>query len=1112
MKKRTKIARAKAALKKPLLIMKLTLLLAVFCTFHASAGLIAQNISFKANDTEISKVLNEIQKQGDYRFIYNSSLKDLKHRISVNFVKADLEEALNQIFTGTTLTFIKLDNNLIAIRSTDPGEKDIRITGRVTTETGDPITAASIVIKGTKNGTVTDVNGNFSITVPDNAVLLISAVGYNPVEISVSGKQQITVKLEQSTKKMDEVVVIGYGQASKRDLTGSITKISGRDVADKPNTNPVASLQGKVSGLSVVNSGELGKEPDIRIRGTISKTQTKPLYIVDGIFQDNLDYVNPADIESIEVLKDPSSLAIFGVRGANGVIVVTSRKGKSGFNVNLSTSVGVKTMVDKIKLVDAEGFKTLYQEQLANAGNSPFNFSKYTGNTDWQDAIKQNGSIFRTNLGLSSGTETNKFYMGIGYQDEGGIIKHERLQKYILSLTDELRIGKNFKVGFDVNTYRSNNPYLQSFGAALIATPVINPYNAEQGLYNQLPIGTAQIANPLRVVEETQGTQISNTNRIVGNVFTEFSFLKSFTFRANYYADFSSTDFRSYSPLVNTWNIDNAAVSHEVTKTSVTQSKSQYSKYQQEYLLTYKKKIEDHSITVLGGFTTNYNGYTENKLTGSQFTTGLALPIPNDKRQWYVDNRTFVDPTSIKIPDPDKDAFGNYLPYQWEQATVSYLARALYNYKGKYMLNASFRRDGSSDIANDNRYQNFGAVGAAWEISKEGFMTDQKIFNFLKLKTSWGVLGNQYTSIHYPFYPLLNASNSAVFGSNGGALLSAYTPSFIPDPNLKWETVSTYEIGIEWGVLNNRLTGEFNYYNKTTKNLLTDYPGASGQKPGITNAGTISNKGIELSVNWTQPVNSNFSYNIGANLTTFKNKVTDLYGGREIISGPSITRVGDPIGSFYGYVVTGVVQDKADSAASPKYSGMTVGKLKYQDITGANGTPDGQITDLDRVIIGNPTPKFSYGISLGTQYKGLDFSMDIQGVYGNKIFRSWGNTAGYATFNYRVARLNRWHGAGTSNTEPLLKDETLLNSTYMIENGSYFRIRNVQIGYTFKAKSLSKVHIKSLRFYAAGQNLKTFKHNSGYTPEFSGSAIQFGVDAGSYPVPAVYTFGINANF
>jgi len=424
------------------------------------------------------------------------------------------------------------------------------------------------------------------------------------------------------------------------------------------------------------------------------------------------------------------------------------------------------------------------------------------------------------------------------------------------------------------------------------------------------------------------------------------------------------------------------------------------------------------------------------------------------------------------------------------------------------LVNASFRRDGSSDISSNNKYQNFVAVGAAWELSKEDFMANQKIFNFLKVKGSWGVLGNQYTAIHYPFYSILAAPTSAVFGPNGGVPIPGYVPSFIADPNLKWETITSFEGGFEFATLGNRLGGEVNYYNKLTKNLLTNYPAANGQKPGITNAGEISNSGLEVTLSWNDKIGKDFGYTISGNLSTIKNEVRKLYQNAPIFDGPSRTKVGDPIGSFYGYVVDGVYQDANDIANSPTNTLGTPapGDLKYIDIDNSK-----TITDDDRVVIGNPTPKIIYGFSAGVTFKGFDLGIDLQGVQGNDIFRNWGNGAGYATLNFREERLNRWHGAGTSNFEPRVFDVSLPASTYMIESGSYLRIRNLQLGYNLNTRSMGRA-FKSLRLYVSGQNLKTFKHNSGFSPEFGGSATQFGVDNGSYPVPAVYTFGINANF
>ena len=1078
----------------------------IACLHTAAAGHSQDRVTLNLKSVELRKALIAIEKKTDYRFLFNESLFAHKPKVDINVIETPVVQVLNKLLANTGISYKILLNKLVVLKETaDEASladlQDVRVTGRVTSSTGEGLAGVSITVKGTRAGATTDATGNFAITVPDNAVLVFSYVGYESKEVAVAGQSSINVQLTEAVRVQEQVVVIGYGTASKRDLTGSIVKIQGKDVADKPNTNPLASLQGKVSGLSVVNTGELGKEPDIRIRGTVSRTQTKPLYVVDGVFNDNIDYLNPADIESIEILKDPSSLAIFGVRGANGVIAITTKRGKSGLTVNFTSSVGIKKMVDKIALTDAAGFKTLYAEQ-----NPGFNFGLYTANTDWQDVISQDGIFNRDNISVSSSNDRNRFYMGVGYQYEEGIIKHEKLQKFNVVLNDELKISKALRVGFEVNGYRGINPQLQSFANALAATPIVQPFNSTAGLYNQLPIGTAQISNPLRVIEESKGHTISNTYRVVGNVFLEASFLRNFTFKTTYYADLGFTDSRSYSPLVTTFNIANNAIAYENTKTSVGSSDARSKKFQQDYLLTYKNKFGDHGITVLGGFSTVFNSYNEINVRGSQFTTGLALPIPDNKRFWYVDNRVFVDPTSIVVVNPDKDAFGNFLPYQWEQSTVSFLGRVLYNYKQKYLVNASFRRDGSSDISTDNKYQNFVAVGAAWEISREDFMQSQKTFDFLKLKVSGGVLGNQYTAIHYPFYPILAAPTSAVFGPNGGVPIPGYTPSFIADPNLKWETITSYEGGIEFAVLNNRLNGDVNYFSKLTKNLLTNYPAAGGQKPGITNAGEISNKGFELTLSWSDNISKDLRYTLSGNLTTLKNEVKKLYLDAPIFDGPSRTKVGDPIGSFFGYVVQGVYQDDADIASSPLNAGVKPGDLKYKDLNG-----DNKITDADRTVLGNPTPKIIYGFSAGLIYKGFDFTMDFQGVQGNEIFRQWGNGAGYATLNYREARLNRWHGKGTSNFEPRVYDVGLPASSYMIENGSYLRIRNVQLGYNFSTSVLGK-RVKSLRLYISGQNIKTFKHNSGYTPEFGGSATQFGVDNGSYPVPAIYSFGVNANF
>ncbi len=1110
--KRMLVSPQRKSIYKLLLFMKFTIALLLFASLHVSAKTYSQDrITLKLEGTELKTALKQIEKKSMYRFLYNDDVISAHRKVSINATNALVTEVLDNILTETSLGYKVLDNNLVVITQKDFMVQETKVSGKVTGADGQGIPAVTVRIKGSGVATTTGADGSYNISAPDGATLVFSSVGYITQEATVGGRSQINITLQISSKDINEVVVIGYGTANKRDLTGSIVKISGKEVADKPNTNPIASLQGKVAGLSIVNSGKAGQEPDIRLRGTISKTQTKPLYIVDGIFNDNIDFVNPNDIESIEVLKDASSLAIFGVRGANGAILVTTKKGKVGqLTVNFNTSAGIQKITDKVALVDAAGYKTLLAEELANTGNAPYAYiDKYTGNTDWQKAISQDGFINVNNLSITSGTDKNRFYMGIGYTSQEGLIKHELLKKYSLNMSDELKVSKTIKLGFNFNGYKADLPQFQSFGDATRAMPILEPYNITAGAYNQTPyaLQAAQVPNPLRLVEETQGQDLSKVYRVIGSLFAEVNFLKNFTFKATYYTDLAFNSNQHYTPIVRQYNLALDVLDTTDRRTQVSQRESTTSKFQQDYLLTYKKQFGEHGVTLLGGFSTIYNSYRETNGLVSQSTADGALPIPNDKRFWYLDN-SFADPSTRTYINPEKDLFGNAKPLQWEQSTASYFARALYNYKGKYMLNASFRRDGSSDVSANNRYQNFYAVGAAWELSKENFMQSQKTFDFVKLKASYGVLGNQYTAIHYPFYPLL-AANAGIFGSGiNQQFLLGYAPAFIPDPNLKWETISSTDIGIEIGLLNNRLRAEATYYKKITDGLLTDYPGLNGTKPGITNAGKISNNGIELSASWNDKFSNGLGYTLSGNLTTLKNKVISVFkDGYEIFDGLTRTRAGDPIGSFYGYVVDGIYQDAADSANSPN-AGYSPGEFKFKDIDG-----DKAITPADRTIIGNPTPKMIYGFSLGLNYKGIDFGMDFQGVSGNQIYRAWGNRVNYAYVTYRAARLNRWHGPGTSNTEPRINDKLdPIASSYMIESGSYLRIRNVQLGYTFNAGQLKKLKMKSARVYVSVQNLKTFKHNSGFTPEFGGSALQFGVDNGGYPVPAIYTAGINVSF
>ncbi len=992
------------------------------------------------------------------------------------------------------------------------------VTGKVIDEKGEAIINASVLVKGTQAGVSTNAKGEFNISAASSAkFIIVSSVGYQSKQVAITNAALVVV-LTEASNKLDEVVVIGYGTASKRDLTGSIVKIAGKDIADKPNTNPVASLQSKVAGLSIVNNGTPGRAPDIRIRGTNSLGgDIHPLYVVDGIFNDNIDYLNPSDIESIEILKDPSSLAIFGVRGANGVIAVTTKRGKIGKNViTVNSSTGFKKLVDKIAWADASLFKTLYDEEKTNDGtilSSPFDYSKWTANTDWVDAVTRVGKFNSNNISLSNSTEANKFHLSIGNITDEGIIKHEKLNKILISISDELKVKKYLKIGFNLNVNRQNNPYYaeQFLDQARKVAPIVsagtfavkakNPYGLDsttQNLYYELPsIQNSGVVNPLLQLENEWDKTISIENRYVGSVFAELNIIKNLSFRSTFYADISTISGRNYKPVYNAYDISVNKPFLYSRLTSVRQNEDKYKKFQADYILNYKKSFGNHNLALTTGFTTYSFNYDGLSASATQSVSGSA--IPDNKRFWYVNNG-FQDQQSMLSNSS-----------QYERNTASFLLRGLHNYKGKYFLTASFRRDGSSAFPN-NTWQNFWAVGAAWELTKEKFMQNISQIDFLKLKASTGVLGVQNTGgFNYPAYPVLQNGSAGVFGN---LVYTAARQSYLSDANLRWEKSESSEVGLEMDALGRRLHFEANYYTKKTKDLLLYVPGNAGVQDGLLNKGALKNSGFEFSATWNQKLTKDLTLTVSGNITTYKNNVEELAAvGQALYGTGSKTEVGSVIGAFYGYVVDGLYQSYADKLASPVNSEFSYGPgdFKYKDVNG-----DGVVNTKDRTYLGNPTPDFSYGGSVTLKYKGFDLGVDIGGVYGNEVFRVWGATESpFQRVNYPAFKQNRWHGEGTSNWDPILGQGHRINyeaSSYNIEDGSYIRLRNLQLGYNITSTLLSKVHIQNARLFVNMQNPKTWKNNMGYTPEFGGSATSFGVDYAGGAIPTVTTFGLSITF
>lgn len=906
-------------------------------------------------------------------------------------------------------------------------------------------------------------------------------------------------------QKIEEVVVIGYGTAKKRDLTGSIVKVSGAEINDKPASNPVNSLQGKVAGLSVVNSGQPGSQADVRIRGTVTINQTQPVYIVDGVFANNIDFLNPADIESMEILKDPSSLAIFGNRGANGAIIVTTKRGRSGrTSVTLTSSLGVKSLDNRPDLADGDLFRTLFNEDLAYQGLQPYDFSLFNGNTNWIDEIAQKGGIINQhNVTISNGSEKNRVSFSFGYHDEDGSIKYEKYQRITFKFNDDLKISDRLRAGIGLNGSYSKLPQLRSFGSALNATPVVTPRNMTAGefygYYNSLPqqIGGPQIGNPLAAIEATQYTQLNRDIQFNPNAYLEFDFLRNFTFRSNYFVNYRSNYGRGYSPIFDIYIPETNTIAPYSGQllTSVNQFERRNLVFQQSQLLTYKNEFGKHDLTALLGFET-----TDDNLTGMNGSVRSSLSgplgqIPNDPRFWYLG--TDYGDTNTRSVNSEQSRL----------RTASYLGRVLYNYDSKYLLNASLRYDGSSALAAGKKFDWFWSVGAGWEVSREEFLRENPVINYLKLKGSYGDLGNQYVPYNYFAYPPYVPGATGVFGDS---VYPALSFAWRPGLGIGWEHVKSYEFGFESQLFDRKLSFDATYYNKETYDLLNL---VEGNPNFFLNSGAIQAKGFEFTAGWKDNVTDDFTWYANANLTTTKTKVLETRGEGYIgYYGPAIYQVGTPIGAFYGYDVEGIFQSYAEILGSPASTigDVAPGDFKYRDVNG-----DGKITPDDRTVIGDPTPDFTYGFTLGADYKGFFVDADFYGVYGNEVFRTWGNGSSFAPFNYRAERADRWTGPGTSNWEPrsyTASGYNRENSSYMIEDGSFFRIRNVQLGYNFNKNLIAGLSLEALKVYVNVQNLKTWDNVNGFTPEAGGSATSFGINGAGYPNPRIATFGINATF
>ncbi|MGM9475385.1 SusC/RagA family TonB-linked outer membrane protein [Pedobacter sp. GSP4] len=982
--------------------------------------------------------------------------------------------------------------------------QNITIKGTVT-DGGDKSTipSVSVLVKGTQTGTQTDATGAFSISAPANATLVFTFIGYVTQEIPVNNRTTINVVLVSSSKELEQVVVVGYGTQRKKDVTGSISSVKGEEIEKFAVTNPVAALQGKVPGMTISNAGSPGSAPTVRLRGIASTKDADPLYVVDGLLQDNIDYLNPNDIETIDVLRDASSTAIYGLRGANGVIAITTKRAARGkTTVNFQTTYGIQHVNNLIDVVDAAGFKKLYSAALANAGAAPFDFTNYTGDTNWQNQILRNAAINTNSLSISNNNEKSTTLVSLGYNNQDGVIKYNNYQKFIARLNEEIRITDNIKIGADLTGFHfRNQPTADVLNTAIRAVPIV-PVDNGAGLYNTMPsFQRAQVGNPVYAIDRNNRTSINRGYRFNGSLYAEIKFLKDFTLKSTFYTDLGFNNVRSYTPLpyrvvnIGEGTTPTSTFLDATARTTINQNTFEGRKYQQDHTLNYDKVIkDDHRINAMIGFTSIFTSSTS--LSGSR--TDSTLKVPFDSNLWYLD--------AIARDNITTNGGGGA-----EESNAGVFGRVSYSYKNKYLLNATIRRDGSSRFAPQNRWGTFGSVGLGWVLSDEDFFKNNiKGIDFLKIRTAWGRLGNSKGVDPNLYQQTVSQASTAVFGEN---VYPAVDFTYIPDPNLHFEIVEGFDIGLDLRALNNRLSAELNYYNKTTDGILTSFVLPGENKTYFTNLGKLTNKGWELTLGWNDKIGEELTYNISGNFSYNKNIVNSIGNTSNFQitgnGGVNLTETGNSIGYFYGYRQVGIYQSTADLGRQPALSNSLPGDIAYEDLNG-----DGVITPADRTYLGTPFPPYSYGLSISFGYKGFDATVQGQGVAGNKIYTQR-RTANFAQFNYESNRLNAWTGPGTSNVEPIIasRSNNLLFSSYFLESGSFFRLRNIQLGYTFNNQIFNKVGIQKLRLFVSGQNVKTWSKATGYSPEPQvGNILGGGADNGVYPIPAVYSVGLNVTF
>lgn len=967
----------------------------------------------------------------------------------------------------------------------------VTVSGEITDgTTQETLIGVSVSVKGSTTGTVSDVNGKYSLDVPAGSVLVYSFIGYKTHEENIGNRTMVNITLHESTELLDEVVVIGYGTVRKSDLTGSVASVKTEALTSYPTTGIVMALAGKAPGVYVQqNNGSPGGSVSVRIRGTNSISgDNAPLYVIDGFpYNGSPSILHPNDIESMEILKDASATAIYGSRGANGVILITTKKGKTGqTNVQFESSYSIQSVRKKMDMMNAGEYAQFTNQYLINDGGTAYfeNPSALGKGTDWQDLVMHNAPILNNSLTVSGGSEKTKFSLGAGYYDHEGIVRNSGYSRFSVRMNVDHDINKYISLfgstmysqnSTDSKNFGSSNRGNDLYGAMLLAPPTLEPYN-EDGSYNDLkiayPFVSNVLANPLGHIYDR--SNLSKTDKFLANAAITIKPFDGFFIKISGGIDLSNKRDDEYTTTKIIGSSGNAKVTTE-----------RYQSILNENTIGYTKKIGVHDISAVAGFTFQNYERVNTEMSGVGFISDA--------------------PETHAIGAAE--SFGTPSTGFTDWKMFSYLGRIQYSLMNKYLATVSFRMDGSSRYSEGDKWGYFPSAALAWRVSEEEFMKDIEFISNLKLRMGYGETGSTAIS---PYYTLnMLSSGKVVIGSD---LSTWYAPGTRLPSNLKWETTAQTNIGLDMGILNNRFNLTLDYYIKNTRDLLNSVPlpTSLGYTNTVQNVGEIQNKGFEIGLD-AHVLSGAVDWNITPHISFNKNTVKKLYGGNDILGNTyntgvltdyvNILREGEPLGMFYGYKETGYNEN---------------GLITYQDIDGNE-----LINEDDKVKIGNPNPKFTYGFTSNLAYKDFEFNFFIQGSYGNDIFNLYSITS-TQDFNYAHNRprdmINKtWTPENPNAKYPRASKKNSINmSDRFVEDGSFLRLRNVQLAYNLPVKKWNAAWIKRAQVYVSGQNLLTWTSYTGYDPEInysgSGNSINLGLDYYAYPMAKSWTFGVKLDF